>query len=280
MERFFASTIGKIAGIGQSFYENIGLLDISPVQMVIDVILIAVLFYYLFVLIRETRAYLVLKGLIVLGCMFVISKIFTLTGVNWLLNKLLATLLIAIPILFQHELREGLERLGRTRRFLMEQVKEADMMVSNIVAACSELQKEKRGALIVFENSVPLNEYAQTGVELNSKLSKELIVATFQHKSPLHDGAMIIRGSLIHAVACLLPHSFKNYGNIHGTRHKAALALSEITDAKIILLSEERATISWIEKGKIDADISPGQLEHYLSFLLPKAKPLTKRTRS
>lgn len=272
MEGILASVVEKIASIGQSFYENIALLDISPIQMVIDIGLIAVLFYYLFVLIRETRAYLVLKGLIVLGFMLLISKVFTLTGVNWLLNKLLATLLIAIPILFQHELREGLERLGRTRRFLTAQVKEADLMVSNLVAACVELEKEKRGALIVFEGSTSLSEYTDTGVVLNAKPTKELIVSIFQHKSPLHDGAVIIRDSLIESAACLLPHSFKNYGNIHGTRHKAALALSEITDAKIILLSEERATISWIEKGKIDADITPGKLEHYLNFLLPKSR--------
>jgi diadenylate cyclase len=277
MEGILASIVAKIAAIGQSFYENITLLDISPVQIVVDIGLIAILFYYLFVLIRETRAYLVLKGLIVLGFMLLVSKIFTLTGVNWLLNKLLTTLLIAIPILFQHELREGLERLGRTRRFLTAQVKEADLMLSNLVAGCVELQREKRGALIVFEGSTSLSEYTDTGVVLNAKPTKELIVSIFQHKSPLHDGAVIIRDSLIHSAACLLPHSFKNYGSIHGTRHKAALALSEITDARIILLSEERATISWIEKGKIDADITPGKLSNYLGFLLPKSRFSTKK---
>jgi len=277
VEEFIAQTIGKIAKLGSSFYQNIQLLDISWLQIIVDISLIAVLFYYLFVLIRETRAYLVLKGLIVLGVIFAISQVFNLTAVSWLMNKFLATLILAIPIIFQQELREGLERLGRTRRFLSEKVKEADFMIRNIVEACEELRKNSKGALIVFENSFSLSEYIDTGVEISGKITKDLIVAIFQKDSPLHDGAIIIQEGLIKSAASLLPHSFKNYGNIHGTRHKAALSLSESTDAKIIVISEERGVISWIEKGKIDGNISPERLMYLLSYLKPKTKSNLKK---
>lgn len=277
MADFIANSIGKMAQLASSFYENIQLLDTSWLQILVDISLIAVLFYYLFILIRETRAYLVLKGLIVLGVILVVSKVFSLIAVNWLLNKFLATLVLAIPIIFQQELREGLERLGRTRRFISEQVKEADFKIRNIIEACEELKKEKKGALIVFENSFSLSEYIESGVEIDGKITKDLILAIFQKDSPLHDGAIIIQNGVIASAASLLPHSFKNYGNIHGTRHKAALSLSESTDAKIIVISEERGVISWIEKGRMDTNISAEKLAHYLSYLKPKAKSLAKK---
>lgn len=277
MEEFIAQSIGKVALLASSFYENIQLLDMSWPQIIFDISLIAVLFYYLFVLIRETRAYLVLKGLIVLGAILVLSKLFSLTAVNWLLNKFLATLILAIPIIFQQELREGLEKLGRTRRFLSEKVKEADFMIHNIIEACMDLKKDKKGALIVFENLYSLSEYIDSGVEINGKITKDLILAIFQKESPLHDGAIIIQDGTVKSAASLLPHSFKNYGNIHGTRHKAALSLSEATDAKIIVISEERGAISWIEKGHIDGNISAERLQYHLSYLKPKAKNITKK---
>lgn len=278
MEGIIAQSIGKIARLASSFYENIQLLDTSWLQILVDILLIAVLFYYVFILIRETRAYLVLKGLIVLGVIFAVSKIFSLTGVNWLLDKFLATLIIAIPILFQQELREGLERLGRTRRFIIQQVKEADFLIRNIIEACEELKKEKKGALIVFENTSSLTEYIESGVEIDGKVTKDLLVAIFQKDSPLHDGAVIIEDGIIKSAASLLPHSFKNYGNIHGTRHKAALSLSESTDAKIIVISEEKGIISWIEKGRIDSNVSAERLEQHLNYLKPKAKSFTKKS--
>lgn len=278
MGDIIANSVGKVAKLASSFYENIQLLNISWLQGIVDISLIAVIFYYLFILIRETRAYLVLKGLIVLGVILLVSKIFSLIAVSWLVDKSLATLVLAIPIIFQQELREGLERLGRTRRFLSEQVKEADFMIFNIIEACETLRKEKKGALIVFENSSSLSEYIESGVEINGKITSELMVAIFQKESPLHDGAIIIEDGLIKSAASLLPHSFKNYGNIHGTRHKAALALSEVTDAKVIVISEERNVISWIEKGRMDSNISSERLSQYLNYLKPKAKHLPKKS--
>lgn len=262
----------RVSVIALDFANNIRALHISWLQAGVDILLVAVLFYYLFVLIRETRAFLVLKGFIMLGVILILSKIFSLVAVNWLLEKFLSMLVIAIPILFQQELREGLERLGRTRRFMSEKAREVEALVHAVVGACIELKKEKRGALIVFEDATPLKEYIETGVEMDAKVTKDLLVSIFTEKSPLHDGAVIIQNGRIKSAASLLPHSFKNFGNIHGTRHKAALALSESTDSKIIAISEERSVISWIERGRIEANLTAEKLQHFLGFLKSKPK--------
>ncbi len=277
METLIGTGISRMAQLANNFYENVKLLDLSWLQIFVDITLIAVIFYYVFILIRETRAYPVMKGFIVLGAMFLVSEILSLTAVNWLLDKSLTALLLAIPIIFQQELREGLERLGRTRRFLTQKVMEADFMIRNIIEACEELKSHHSGALIVFENALSLNEYVESGVMINGKITKDLIVSIFQKGSPLHDGAIIVQDGLIKSAASLLPHSLKNYGNIHGTRHKAALALSESTDAKIIVISEEKGSISWIEKGKMESNIGSERLEQHLGFLKPKAKVSTKK---
>lgn len=277
METLIGTGISQMAQLANNFYENVKLLDLSWLQIFVDIALIAVIFYYLFILIRETRAYPVMKGFIVLGAMFLVSKILSLTAVNWLLDKSLTALLLAIPIIFQQELREGLERLGRTRRFLTQKVMEADFMIRNIVEACEELKSHHNGALIVFENVLSLSEYIESGVVINGKITKDLIVSIFQKGSPLHDGAIIVQDGLIKSAASLLPHSLKNYGNIHGTRHKAALALSESTDAKIVVISEEKGSISWIEKGKMESNIGSERLEQHLAFLKPKAKGSIKK---
>ena len=127
MGGFIANSIGKMAQLASSFYENIQLLDTSWLQILVDISLIAVLFYYLFILIRETRAYLVLKGLIILEVILIISKVFSLIAVNWLLNKFLATLVLAIPIIFQQELREGLERDRKSTRLNSSHIQKSRM---------------------------------------------------------------------------------------------------------------------------------------------------------
>lgn len=269
-----ADAITNISNLARNFYDNANVLNISIFQMIVDIGLIAVMCYYLLVFIRETRAYGVLKGFIVLAVIYLASKMFSLIAVDWLMNRLLTGLIIAIPILFQHELRDVLERIGRTRRFLGQMVQRADFIISNVIEACVEIKKEKRGALIVFEGSIPLTECIDSGVAINGTVSRDLLVAIFQTHSPLHDGAVILQDGNIKSAASVLPHSFKNYEHIHGTRHKAALALSESTDAKIILISEEKNTIGWIEKGKIEAPVTPERLQQLLAFLRTKPKKI------
>lgn len=259
--------IGKQA---QTFWENVTLLNFSFTQVFIDILLVSILFYYLFLLLKGSRAVNVLFGLIIVGFIFTISKALQLFALGWLLDRFLTLILVAIPVIFQQELRMALEKLGHTKFSLSQKVKAINLLISNIVEACETLAKEKSGALIVLENTVPLKEYVDTGIKLHAKVTKELILSIFLHHSPLHDGAVIIKDDEIVAASCVLPHSFKSYGQVLGTRHKAALGLSENTDAKIIVISEEKSTISFAEKGSMERNISPARLQVLLNdFLKP-----------
>ncbi len=273
ISKWIAEFIFSIGHQAQSFWENLTLLNYSFVQVTIDIILVSVLFYYLFLLLRGSRAVNILLGLIFIGFVFILSKALQLATLGWILDRFFTVVLVAIPVIFQQELRMALEKLGHTKFSLSEKAKEINLIVSSIVEACDQMAKEKVGALIVFENTIPLKEYVDTGVSMQSKVSKPLILSIFQPKSPLHDGAVIVKDGQIVAAACLLPHSFKNYGQILGTRHKAALGLSETTDAKIIVVSEEKGSISVVEKGNLERNITTAHLQNILTdFLKPKTK--------
>ncbi len=273
ISKWIAEFIFSIGHQAQSFWENLTLLNYSFVQVTIDIILVSVLFYYLFLLLRGSRAVNILLGLIFIGFVFILSKALQLATLGWILDRFFTVVLVAIPVIFQQEIRMALEKLGHTKFSLSEKAKEINLIVSSIVEACDQMAKEKVGALIVFENTIPLKEYVDTGVSMQSKVSKPLILSIFQPKSPLHDGAVIVKDGQIVAAACLLPHSFKNYGQILGTRHKAALGLSETTDAKIIVVSEEKGSISVVEKGNLERNITTAHLQNILTdFLKPKTK--------
>lgn len=254
------------------FWENLNYLSFSWFQIALDIIIVAVIIYFLILLLRGTRAINVAWGLIIVVFIYLISKTFSLVSTNWILEKFLTVAIIAIPIIFQQELRRALEKLGRTKLFMSKIMIKADIMISQIVSACKELVEAKRGALIVFEIETPLKEYTETGIELEAEVSKELIVSIFASHSPLHDGAIIIKDNKIKGASCILPHSFKTYSKNFGTRHRAALALTESTDAKVIVISEERGIVSFIENGQIEPNLTPQRLETLLEFLKPKEK--------
>ena len=270
ISRWIAEIILFIGKQAQTFFENVTLLNFSFAQVFIDILLVSILFYYLFLLLKGSRAVNVLFGLIIVGLVFIISKALQLFALGWLLDRFLTLLLVAIPVIFQQELRMALEKLGHTKFSLSQKVKAINLLISNIVEACETLSKEKSGALIVLENTVPLKEYVDTGIKLHASVTKELILSIFLHRSPLHDGAVIIKDDEIVAASCVLPHSFKSYGQVLGTRHKAALGLSENTDAKIIVISEEKGSISFAEKGSMERNISTARLQVLLTdFLKP-----------
>lgn len=271
MDSLISEIILFFEKISSKFWENVQLLDLSVWQIVIDILLVSILFYWLFLLIRGSRTFHVLLGIIVIALFFLVSKALSLVAVDWLLNKFLTMLVVAIPIIFQQELRQGLEKLGQTKHFLNRILREADFIIREICEAAEYMAEKKIGALIVFEGETPLKEYIQTGVSLDAKISKELLLSIFAHNSPLHDGAVIIRNNTIKSAACILPHSLKEHDHEYGTRHMAALSVSENTDAKIIAISEEKGVVSWIEKGKI-SKVSSGELEKLLAFLKPKKR--------
>ncbi len=280
LSKWIADFILSVGHQAQAFWENVSLLNFSVSQVLIDVALVSILFYYLFLLLKGSRAVNILVGLVIVGFVFALSKALQLVTLGWLLDRFFTVVLVAIPVIFQQELRMALERLGHTKFSLSQQVKEINLIVSNIVEACEFLSKERFGALIVLENTVPLKEYLDTGVPINARISKELIVSIFHPKSPLHDGAIIIRSEQITAASCILPHSFKSYGQILGTRHKAALGLSETTDARIIVISEEKGMISFAQNGNLERNITPARLQILLTdFLKPAKSPGRKKAK-
>ncbi len=260
-----------------AFWQNIQLLNFSYPQVIIDILLVSVLFYFIFVLLRGTRAVHILFGLIIIAILFLMSKWLDLIALGWLLDQFLTVTLIAIPVIFQQELRMGLEKLGKTKIFHNVTAEQIEAMVTGILSACEQLKEKKIGALIVLKNETSLSAYAETGVSMNADVSKELLVNIFMPRSPLHDGAVLIQNGKIRAAACILPPSFKSYGHAFGTRHKAAIGLSEETDAHIIVVSEEKGTLSYAKDGKIDKNITIEQLSRQLKrFYRKQIKPTKK----
>lgn len=256
----------------QAFWNNLVLLNFSYQQIIIDILLVAVFFYFIFSLLKGSRAVHILIGLVIIAIIFFLSKTLQLVTLSWLLDRFFTVALVAIPVIFQQELRMGLERLGHTKFFLNQQARSIDRMIANIVDACAILAQTNQGALIVIRHTVPLKEYADTGIPLNAKVSKELLLSIFNPRSPLHDGAVIIENEAIQAASCLLPHSFKSNAAMMGTRHKAALGLAESTDAGIIVVSEEQGAISFAHRGSLEKSISVGRLQTVLREMLKPAK--------
>ena len=223
---------------------------------VIDILLVSLIFYWLFTLIQGTQAVQLLRGIIVIVVItVVITSVFELTAFSWLIRTSLPALLVAIPVVFQPELRRLLERLGRsTGGFLNVRSQEtARRQVIEVVAqACNQLSQVRHGALIVLERETGLQDIIETGVMLNAQVSRELLLTIFFPNTALHDGAVIIREDRVVAAGCVLPLSVTDGGDRHlGTRHRAALGVTEISDAISVVVSEETGIISIAHNGRM-----------------------------
>ncbi|MFA6521207.1 MAG: diadenylate cyclase CdaA [Candidatus Gracilibacteria bacterium] len=274
-----AQFVGGLSDATRTIWENLNLSQYSTLQVALDILLVAILFYWLIMLIRGSRAINIILGLIVLVLVFAVSRWLNLIALGWLLDRLLTVILVAIPIIFQQELRRGLEKLGRTKFFMAKEAKEMDFVRSEIIETCFSLANSKIGGLIVFSEEVNLKEYIDTGVAMSSRISKELLLSIFFPHSPLHDGAVIIDQSKIMAAGCVLPQSFKEYGHKFGMRHKAALGLSEITDARIFVISEQRGTVSYVHEGEIEENIEPARAQKILTEILEMPAIFNKKHR-
>lgn len=274
LNRIISDFISILSNQAEVFLDNLQISDYSLPKVFLDILLIAIFFYVILKWLKGTRAVNILIGFGILGFVFAFSRIFELDALTTLLNSLLTMLVVAVPVVFQEELRRGLERLGQTQLFVSA-LDEVGLkgMIKNIVKATDILARKKHGALIVIERQVSLLEYAETGVILKAKASKELLLNIFFPKSPLHDGAVIVKDDQIFAAGCVLPISHKNYDYLFGTRHKSALGLSELTDALVVVVSEERGEISFVKEGLIQRNISAERLENILeSILITKKK--------
>ncbi|WDV46766.1 diadenylate cyclase CdaA [Clostridiaceae bacterium M8S5] len=229
---------------------NIGIKDL------IDIFIVAFAIYKMYILIKETRAEQLLKGIFIILFLTNVSKWLELYTTNWILEKGMTVGVIAILIVFQPELRRALEYIGRTKflskSFIEIQREEEEQMVDEIIEAVASLSRQKIGALIVFERETGLNEVVETGTKIKGTVSSSLLINIFIPNTPLHDGAVVIKDDTIKAAACLLPLSENMQINKElGTRHRAAIGISELSDCLVIIVSEETGGISVAESGRL-----------------------------
>ena len=261
------------------YLPQIGVLDI------IEIIIIAVLVYAVLVWIKNTKAWMLLRGFVVLGIFILIAVLFRMSTILWLVRNGIGSLAIAAVVVFQPELRRALERLGEgnlfSRLFSINRGKD-ELRFSNgtlraITTAVAEMAEEKTGALIVVEKAIHLTEYELTGIPMDSLVSPQLLINIFEHNTPLHDGAVIIRGDRIMAATCYLPLSENmSISKSLGTRHRAGLGLSEVCDAAVIIVSEETGGVSVAREGQLISDVDPGHLNEILTDLQKTEKAKAK----
>ncbi len=251
---------------------------------VLDVLIVAVFIYYVLVLIRGTRAVQLLIGVMVLVVIYLIASSLHLTLTTLLLQALFAVSLIALVVVFQPELRRALGQLGPLNRLLAPgSEEELEGIVDELVRAALLISDAKHGALIVLERTTGLQDYSETGVPVHGKLTAELLASIFMTRSPLHDGAVIVRGGQILAAACLLPleESTDRGAHRYGMRHRAALSISAQTDAIVVVVSEETQAISIAAGGRIIGALDEERLRRVLSSLLrSRVQPLPFRSKA
>ena len=251
----------------------------------VDVLIVAVFVYYVLVLIRGTRAVQLLLGVLVLVVIYGIAVVSQLTLTTLILQALSVAALVALPVIFQPELRRALGQLGRLGaldRILAPTSDEAvDLVVDEVVRGALLTRQQGNGALIVIERGTGLQDYSETGVPVNGKLTAELLASIFMARSPLHDGAVIVRGSQVIAAACLLPLDETSDRSAHryGMRHRAALSISAQTDAVVVVISEESGTMSIASNGRMIGNLDEERIRRVLSSLLrSRIQPLPFRT--
>lgn len=244
------------------------------ITSLLDIFIIAFIIYYLLNIISGTRAVQLIKGLALIFVVALFSQLLELNTVNWILDSFLTIIMVALPIVFQPELRRALEQIGRGG-FLKEQFWQnwGPKEINDIVLSLSEMSEKKIGALIVISRRVGLKNYIETGIDLESKISKQLLFSIFQHESPLHDGALIIENGRIQAAGCFLNLSTRSDINPRlGTRHRAAIGITEESDALALVVSEESGVISVAEEGKLRRYIDTAELREILAHSFEKSK--------
>ena len=248
----------------------------------LDIIILSFLLYEIMVWIKKTRAWVLLKGFAVLLVFIFVAWAFRLNTILWLGKNIFSLGITALVIVFQPELRKALEQLGRqniiSSVFSFDSAKESearfsDKTVNELIKAVFEMAKVKTGALIVIEKNTPLNEYERTGITLDSVITSQLLINIFEKNTPLHDGAVIIRGDRIVSATCYLPLSDNLFLSKElGTRHRAAVGISEVTDSLTIVVSEETGAVSVAMEGDIKRNLNQDDLRAQLVAAQDKAQ--------
>lgn len=251
---------------------KIGVIDI------IEILIISVLFYNILLWIKTTRAWNLFKGIIVILLFVLVAAIFQMDTILWLAERLFNVGLVAMVVIFQPELRNALENLGgktilgdffSTSHGEVE--KFSDKTIEELIRACFAMGKVKTGALIVIEDEINLGEYIRTGIDVDAILTSQLLINIFEHNTPLHDGAVIVRGNRVVAATCYLPLTDNvNLSKALGTRHRAGVGISEATDSLTIIVSEETGKVSVAFGGELIHDIDADSLKNKLEYIRRK----------
>ena len=253
-------------------FNNLKLLRITDI---IDIAVVAFVIYHGIKLIRETRASQLIKGIIVLVLIMYISEVLKLNSINFILENTLQIGLIAVLIIFQPELRRTLEKVGNAsvKKLIKINDDTEETYSDEICSAVSKLASSKTGALILIERSTKLGDIIASGTAIDAKVSQALLINLFVPNTPLHDGAVIIGGNRIKAAACLLPLTQNtSFSKELGTRHRAAIGVSEVADCIAVVVSEETGTISMATNGKIKRDYTPVSLRRDIDKILESDK--------
>lgn len=247
---------------------------------IIEIIIIAMLLYCVLVWIKNTRAWMLLKGIVVLAAFTILAVVFQLKTILWIEQAIFNVGVIAIVIIFQPELRRALEQLGKQQIFAkilpFDDNKDkgerfSEKTVNELVKASVELAKAKTGALIVIEQEIVLTEYEKTGIDIDGVVTSQLLINIFEHNTPLHDGAVIIRGDRVVAATCYLPLSDNlSLSKDLGTRHRAGVGISEATDSVTIIVSEETGKISLAVGGELLRNVDGDSLRNKLIYVQKK----------
>ena len=261
--------------IGDPYIPELRITDI------VEILIIAVIVYEIMLWIKNTKAWMLLRGLLMLGLFILVAYVFRMHAILYLARESIGILAFAALVVFQPELRRALEKLGEKNLFSSfslfdrgrENLRFSDKTREALVDACFSMGSVKTGALIVVERAIHLTEYEMTGIELDCKVSEQVILNIFEHNTPLHDGAVIIRGNRVTYATCYLPLSDNmQISKSLGTRHRAALGMSEVSDALILVVSEETGFVSMAMDGQLVRNVTPeylreklGQIQNRLS---------------
>ena len=264
------------------FFKDFGsMLPTIKIMDIIDILVVAFIIYGIITMIQTTGAARIAKSIVIILTLTVLTQLLNMYLMNYLLDKILEIGLIALVIMFQPELRRMLEKLGgksfREVLSMKEEQREIDRVISQTVSACETMSRERTGVLIVFERDTSLMDYQKSGTVIDAQVSSELLRNIFFTKAALHDGAVIIRNERIAAAGCVLPLTQnRNISSDLGTRHRAAIGMSEVSDAVVVIVSEETGTISVAVSGMLKRHLAPQTLEKLLlNELAPKTEEKT-----
>lgn len=249
----------------------------------VDILLVTLIFFALLYMLRDTQALVLLRGVLFLVVLLaLLTSLADLPAFSWLIQNTLPALLLAIPVIFAPEIRRGLERLGRAGVFLAASgnasALEVDGVIQAVVGAAARLSARQHGALVVLQRLDNLDEYLETGVQMNARVTPELLLQVFYPNTPLHDGAAVIGDNRLLAAACVMPLSAsgilaRSPERQMGLRHRAALGITEVSDAVVVVVSEETGSISIAHSGRMIRRLDPDRLENILTaFLHPEGQ--------